>query len=81
MKKIIALSLWLASIATLANAAETPPKGSKPIATCRDGGTYYSTSGDHRGACSGHGGVAAWADGSPVHSGGRTTGYKAKGAK
>lgn len=46
-------------------------------ATCRDGLTYYSATGEHRGACSGHGGVASWADGSPVKSkGGRKTSYR-----
>lgn len=47
----------------------------KPLATCRDGQTMYSATGDHRGACSGHGGVASWADGSPVHSSAPKTRY------
>lgn len=49
-------------------AAEPAPQGMKPLATCADGKTEYSATGDHRGACSGHGGVARWADGSPVKS-------------
>lgn len=47
----------------------------KPLATCRDGQTMSSATGDHRGACSGHGGVAAWADGSPVKSHAAKTSY------
>ncbi len=45
-------------------------------AVCRDGKSYYHPTGEHRGACSGHGGVASWADGSPVKSGGRKTSYR-----
>ncbi len=60
--------------ATFAHAADkAPTKGPKPgdmrpVATCADGGTYSNDSGEHRGACSGHGGVIKWTDGSPVHS-------------
>lgn len=47
----------------------------KPLATCNDGMKESSATGDHRGACSGHGGVAAWADGSPVKSHKAKTSY------
>lgn len=50
---------------------------SKPLAKCNDGKTEYSETGDHRGACSGHKGVASWADGSPVRAKAhKTTSYK-----
>lgn len=65
------LTMLYASIALGADA----PKG-KPLATCNDGKTMYSETGDHRGACSGHGGVKAWADGSPVKSHGKKTSYR-----
>jgi hypothetical protein len=48
----------------------------KDVATCADGKVYRSASGEHRGACSGHGGVVAWADGSPVKSNKRKTEYR-----
>lgn len=48
-------------------AADRSPE-QKPLATCADGLKEKSVTGDHRGACSGHGGVVAWADGSPVKS-------------
>lgn len=65
------------------HAAPTAAPKLKPVATCADGGTYSNVSGEHRGACSGHGGVVAWADGSPVASkAGRTSSYAApKGKK
>lgn len=47
----------------------------KPLATCADGVHESSATGDHRGACSGHGGVVAWADGSPVKSHKAKTSY------
>ena len=47
------------------------------VATCRDGKVAYSASNEHRGKCRGHGGVASWADGSPVKShNGPTTEYR-----
>lgn len=48
----------------------------KPLATCNDGKTEYSETGDHRGACSGHGGVKAWASGEPVKSKHKATSYR-----
>lgn len=61
MKTIaIALSLCLSTVAL---AADKAPKG-PTIATCKDGTESHSA---HRqGACSRHGGVKSWADGSPV---------------
>lgn len=67
----LSLSLLASAIALGAE----PPKG-KPLATCNDGKTMYSETGDHRGACAGHGGVKAWADGSPVKAKGRKTSYR-----
>lgn len=46
------------------------------VATCVDGKEYYNVTNEHRGACSGHGGVASWADGSEVKSKGRKTSYR-----
>jgi len=46
------------------------------VATCRDGAEMYAASNEHRGACSGHGGVRSWADGSPVKGKGRKTTYR-----
>jgi hypothetical protein len=40
--------------------------GTIKVATCKDGKEYWAPTNEHRGACSGHGGVAVWADGSPV---------------
>lgn len=68
------IGLWLGLIGTIALGAEPAP--GKPLATCNDGMVMTSTTGDHRGACSGHGGVKAWADGSPVHSHVPKTSYK-----
>lgn len=79
----LSIGMWLALIGSAALGAEAPkaPK-LKPVATCADGGTYSNVSGEHRGACSGHGGVIAWADGSPVKSHGTTSSYTApKGKK
>lgn len=70
------IGTWLALCGSLAFAAPKAPEG-KPLATCNDGKTEYSTTGDHRGACSGHGGVASWADGSPVRAKAhKTTSYR-----
>ncbi len=47
------------------------------VADCRDGSAAWSSSTNHRGLCSGHGGVASYADGSPVKSrGARKTEYR-----
>lgn len=50
--------------------------GKEKVATCVDGKEYWSASTEHRGACSGHGGVASYEDGSPVKSRGRKTDYR-----
>lgn len=59
-------------------APSLPPKAPDmtKVATCRDGKAYYHVTGEKRGACSGHGGVAAWADGSPVRSAAGKTAYR-----
>jgi hypothetical protein len=49
------------------------PAGFKAVAVCNDGKTYYAKTNEHRGACSGHGGVKSWADGSPVKSKSKST--------
>lgn len=46
------------------------------VATCNDGKEYYAPTNEHRGACSGHGGVQSWTDGSEVKSHGRKTEYR-----
>jgi hypothetical protein len=46
------------------------------VATCNDGKEYWAKTNEHRGACSGHGGVASWVDGSEVKSKGRKTSYR-----
>ena len=41
--------------------------GKEKVADCRDGTSAWSANTtEHRGLCSGHGGVASYADGSPV---------------
>lgn len=71
----IILSLVTYQAAYAADTAPTKPV-SVPVATCKDGKTMYGpNASEHRGVCSGHGGVAAWADGTPVKSG-RKTEYK-----
>ena len=55
---------------------EPTAKAGIETATCRDGLTYYHPTGEHRGACSGHGGVASWTDGSPVKAHGRKGSYR-----
>lgn len=70
------LAVALATLpAALAFGADKAPD-MKPLATCADGKHEYSVTGDHRGACSGHGGVVAWADGSPVKSHKPKTSYR-----
>ncbi len=67
LSMLLALVSVPASIAYAAPAAPSAkPAAEQKVATCRDGKTYYTATGDHRGACSGHGGVATWADGSAV---------------
>jgi predicted lipoprotein with Yx(FWY)xxD motif len=63
---LIGLTLGTSAAAFGAQPAKPAANTDKPVATCRDGKTYYNATGEHRGACSGHGGVAAWADGTPV---------------
>ena len=71
--KIIGMTMSLLCLFTsLAIGAETL----KPVAVCRDGKTYSNATGEHRGACSGHGGVASWANGQPVRSKGGKGSYK-----
>lgn len=67
---IIALGLLASIAAPLAAFAADKPKTDDKVhvATCRDGREYWSTSTEHRGACSGAGGVAKWSDGTPVRS-------------
>lgn len=70
------IRLILASVALFASGvafAAPAPKPAKAaevklvdVAVCKDGKTYANATGEHRGACSGHGGVASWADGSPA---------------
>lgn len=65
------IGLWLGLIGYCAFGAEKAPvcpKGFAPLATCNNGLVQCSATGEHRGACSGAGGVKAWADGSPVRS-------------
>lgn len=71
--------LWIATMASIALAADAKAPQPKPLATCADGMVEYSVTGDHRGACSGHHGVVAWADGSPVHSHAPKTSYRKAG--
>lgn len=80
----ISIGLWVGLMAAIVNAAPaaTPTPTAKPApvgvftAVCKDGLKYYHVTGEHRGACSGHGGVASWADGSPVKSHERKTSYR-----
>ncbi len=46
------------------------------VAECRDGLRYYHPTGERRGACSGHGGVAAFADGTTPKSKGGKGSYR-----
>lgn len=87
MKTMIALMLasLLTFGAALANAQKQAPivqkgksgeTGMIHVATCNDGKEYWAKTNEHRGACSGHQGVAVWMDGSPVRSNGRKTSYR-----
>jgi hypothetical protein len=71
----LALTGWFAALANAAPAAKVE------VAKCNDGKTMMGTPDadgkvEHRGACSGHGGVASWADGTPVKSHAKKTEYK-----
>lgn len=78
----IALTL-LASSAAYAAPSDLPNRGPRgkadagyapahsdliEVATCKDGTKMWAPTNEHRGACRGHGGVASWADGSPVRT-------------
>lgn len=68
LTRIAIVALMLASPVAIASEAKVH------VATCKDGKEFYTSSVDkdgkpaHIGACRGHGGVAKWADGSPVKS-------------
>lgn len=67
---VVALSGFWTAVAFAA------PAPMVPVAVCNDGMTMKGTNPhEHRGACSGHGGVASWADGSPVKSHAKKTSY------
>lgn len=66
MKLIIATVLALSVLSASAFAADMPV-----VAKCRDGKSWHSDSKEHRGVCSGHGGVESWTDGTPVKGKGR----------
>lgn len=79
MKRIISTLFVVLALSAPTFAAEPAAKEpvKVPVATCNDGTTMYSSNPtEHRGACSGHKGVKAWADGSPVKSHERKTEYK-----
>lgn len=69
---MLASMLSLAGSVALASPAKSPSAsgvandGLIHVATCNDGKEYWNATGEHRGACGGHKGVAKWADGSPV---------------
>lgn len=80
MRTKLKIALLITSLfsfcAAIANAAPAKPN-LVPVAVCNDGKTMMGTNPqEHRGACSGHGGVASWADGSPVKSHAKKTEYK-----
>ena len=67
MIKLSILFFALSQSVALAAPDATDTKAEKvKVADCVDGKSYYSTSNTHQGACARHGGVASWADGSPV---------------
>lgn len=91
MKSKTIVTMMLASLLTLGAAVANAAPVTKPtdvqkstsgvdgqihVATCVDGKEYWARTNEHRGACSGHGGVAQWADGSEVKSKGRKTSYR-----
>lgn len=71
----VSIGLWVGIMSAVCFGAE-PTKDMHKLATCADGKVEYSATGDHRGACSGHGGVVQWADGAPVKSHKPKTAYK-----
>lgn len=80
---LVAIGLFLASVANAAPAkapdiqkGKSGETGMIHVATCNDGKEYWNVTNEHRGACSGHGGVAVWMDGSEVKSKGRKTSYR-----
>jgi hypothetical protein len=78
--RILAIALTL-TISGLAYAAPAKParvasSTDVHVATCKDGKEYYAPTNEHRGACSGHGGVASWADGSLVRSSAKSNRYR-----
>jgi hypothetical protein len=78
-RTIIAISIALCTItAGRAFAADAVCGGDKPVkvAVCKDGKVMCSATNEHRGACSGHGGVASWGDGSEVKSHAKKNEYK-----
>ena len=67
IKLTLGFSLLAITLASAVHAAPVEQTTEKvKVADCVDGKSYYSTSNTHQGACARHGGVAAWADGSPV---------------
>lgn len=74
--RIILASSLLLSLLTARAAFAAESDKTVHVATCRDGKEMYAKTNEHRGACSGHGGVASWANGSPVKSHERKTEYK-----
>lgn len=67
------LSFWTA----LAFAAPATKPEMQKAATCNDGKAAYSVNpAEHRGLCSGHGGVATFADGTAPKSHGKRTDYR-----
>lgn len=77
------LALMLAQSVAFAKPTDKAPvpsaskgDGKEHVATCNSGKEYWSSSTEHRGACSGEGGVKSWADGSPVRSKARKGEYR-----
>lgn len=63
---LVSIGLLFGAVANAAPDKKAKADDMVKVAECRDGKTYYAPTNEHRGACSGHGGVASWADGSPV---------------
>jgi hypothetical protein len=82
MKTRIKMVALIASLTGFYSAvAFAAPVAKVEVAKCNDGKTMMGTPDadgkvEHRGACSGHGGVASWADGTPVKSHAKKTEYK-----
>ena len=74
----IVLAASILAVSSMAFAAPKPApatsKASQPtedmvhVADCANGKQYWAPTNEHRGACSGAGGVIRWTDGSPVRS-------------